>query len=80
LEKWRLTILRVIAQEYPAGEPAKWLKCRQLEPHIQTVLKTELRNEKGAQEQAKLLMKTARDRWRLRRFEDSERMTRKAIK
>ncbi|KAF7122933.1 hypothetical protein CNMCM5793_001109 [Aspergillus hiratsukae] len=77
IERWKLSFIRNLAREFPAGEFEDWPKCQQLYPHAKLALSEQLDTEDSL---ALLLHKVASYAWRTGNMNEAEEMAVKALK
>ena len=80
LERWKCQFIKNLLTEFPTSEYKNWEKCRLLFPHVRSAEVQPPDEKDSLHEWALLLDKAASYAWRVRKADDMEKMSLKAMK
>ncbi|KAK1837667.1 TPR domain protein (kinesin light chain), partial [Colletotrichum chrysophilum] len=76
---WRRKFLQVMSREFPSGNYENWAKCRELDPHVELLIKKKPKNDEDAKDWAHLLTSVGWYKWSIGLYEVANRALQEAV-
>ncbi|WYZ43755.1 hypothetical protein EsH8_VII_000191 [Colletotrichum jinshuiense] len=78
--KWRQKFLQIMSREYPPGDYRYWAKCRELNPHVELVIKRKSEDKTDLENLARLLTNIGWYKWSMGMYEEAKITLTEAVK